>query len=314
MTALRIMLTGASGQIGGELRTRFLAMGDAVELFAPNRTQLDIAHARRLRDAIRDFRPALIINAAAWTAVAAAEEAPAAARAANAEAPAVMAEEARRSGIALIHYSTDYVFDGRASKPYTENSDPHPLNVYGATKRDGELAIEASGAAHWIFRTSWVYSLHGNNFMKTVIRLLQRQDRLSIVDDQIGAPTGAATIADICCGLLDSGGPDRIGATSGLYHLSAAGATSWHGYAVLIATELHRLGVPMKISSPADIVAVPSSAFPPPPARPLNSRLCCDKLSDTLQVTLAPWEKDVLCCLNDMVRRHDLAGGGHLPE
>lgn len=316
MKTMRILLTGASGQVGGEFLRRLRAMPSGIEVIAPPRAELDVSQPLSLRDAVRAAKPDLIIHPAAYTAVVKAESEPELARRINTEAPAVLAEEAARTGAALVHFSTDYVFDGRREGAYTEDLPTNPLNVYGATKRDGELAIAASGAAHWILRTSWVYNLVGNNFMKTAIRLAQQKEAYTIVGDQSGAPTWASTIAAVCCRMLAGadGGRDKVAATSGIYHLTAAGATSWHGYATLIARELMSRGVTLKLKDLAHITPVPTSSYPTPPERPLNSRLDCGKLERTFGIALPQWDEDALACLQQIISQHQLDQGRLLPD
>lgn len=316
MKSMRILLTGASGQVGGEFLRRLRAMPNRIEVIAPTRAELDVSQPLSLRTVVRDAKPDLIIHPAAYTAVVKAESEPELARRINAEAPAVLAEEAARLGAALVHFSTDYVFDGRRDGAYSEDLPTNPLNVYGATKRDGELAIAASGAAHWILRTSWVYNLHGNNFMKTAIRLAQQKETYTIVGDQFGAPTWASTIAAVCCRMLAGadGGKDKVSATSGIYHLTAAGATSWHGYASLIARELAARGVTLRLKGLEHITPVPTSTYPTPPERPLNSRLDCGKLERTFGITLPQWDEDALACLAQMIAHYGLAEGKLLPD
>ncbi|KAF1043698.1 MAG: dTDP-4-dehydrorhamnose reductase [Herbaspirillum frisingense] len=316
MKSMRILLTGASGQVGGEFLRRLRAMPNRIEVLAPARTELDVADPQALRDAVRAAKPDLIIHPAAYTAVVKAESEPELARRINTEAPAVLAEEAARLGAALVHFSTDYVFDGHHDGAYTEDMPTKPLNVYGASKREGELAIAASGAAHWILRTSWVYNLHGNNFMKTAIRLAQQKEAYTIVGDQFGAPTWASTIAAVCCRMLAGadGGKDKVRATSGIYHLTAAGATSWHGYASLIARELMERGVPVKLRGLEDITPVPTSSYPTPPERPLNSRLDCGKLERTFGLSLPQWDEEAVACLQQIIAHYQLDQGRLLPD
>lgn len=316
MKPMRILLTGATGQVGGEFLRRLQATAGGVEVIAPSRSELDVSQPLSLRATIRSAKPDLIINPAAYTAVVKAEAEPDLARCVNTEAPAVIAEEAAKLGAALIHFSTDYVFDGRREGAYTEDLPSNPLNVYGATKRDGELAIAASGAAHWILRTSWVYNLAGNNFMKTAIRLAQQKESYTIVGDQFGAPTWASTIAAVCCRMLEGpvSGRDQVAATSGIYHLTAAGATSWHGYASLIARELMARGALLKLKDLGHITPVPTSSYPTPPERPLNSRLDCGKLERTFGISLPQWETDARACLAQMITHYQLDQGRLLPD
>lgn len=316
MKSMRILLTGASGQVGGELLRRLRAMPNAIEVIAPTRAQLDIADPSALREAVRTAKPDLVIHPAAYTAVVKAEAEPALARRLNTEAPAVLAEEVHKLGAALIHFSTDYVFDGRHNGPYTEDMPTNPINVYGATKRDGELAIAATGAAHWILRTSWVYNLHGGNFMKTAVRLAQQKEAYTIVGDQFGAPTWASTIAAVCCRMLAGadGGKEKVAATSGTYHLTASGATSWHGYATLVATLLQQRGVQLRLQDLAHITPVPTSSYPTPPERPLNSRLDCSKLQQRFGLQLPQWDEDAQACLDQIVTHYGLDRGQLLPD
>ncbi|MBB5390103.1 MULTISPECIES: dTDP-4-dehydrorhamnose reductase [unclassified Herbaspirillum] len=316
MNAMRILLTGASGQVGGEFLRRLRAMPNRIEVIAPHRAQLDMADPQAIRQAVQAAKPDLIINPAAYTAVVKAESDSALTRAINAEAPGVLAEEAKKIGAAVLHFSTDYVFDGSHAGAYTEDMPTCPINVYGATKRDGELAIAATGAAHWILRTSWVYNLHGGNFMKTAIRLAQQKEAYTIVGDQFGAPTWASTIAAVCCRMLagEHGGRERVHATSGTYHLTAAGATSWHGYASLVARELMARGIPVKLKGLEQITPVPTSTYPTPPQRPLNSRLDCGKLERTFGITLPTWDEDALACLQQIIAHYGLDQGKLLPD
>ncbi len=316
MKSMRILLTGASGQVGGELLRRLRAMPARIEVIAPTHAQLDLADLAALRAAVRHAQPDLILHPAAYTAVVKAESEPQLARRLNAEAPAVLAEEAARLGAALVHFSTDYVFDGRYDGRYTEDMPTNPLNVYGATKREGELAIAASGGAHWILRTSWVYNLAGNNFMKTAIRLAQQKESYTIVGDQLGAPTWASTIAAVCCRMLagTDGGREKVAVTSGIYHLTAGGATSWHGYASLIARELMARGVTLKLKGLEQITPVPTSSYPTPPERPLNSRLDCSKLERSFGLTLPAWDEDALACLQQIIAHYQLDQGRLLPD
>ncbi|WP_343725609.1 dTDP-4-dehydrorhamnose reductase [Herbaspirillum huttiense] len=316
MKPMRILLTGSSGQVGSEFLRRLRAMPAGLDVIAPVRGQLDLTDADALRMAVRDARPDLIIHPAAYTAVVKAESEPELARRINTDAPALLAQEAARLGAALIHFSTDYVFDGQHPGAYTEDMPTHPLNVYGASKRDGELAIAASGAAHWILRTSWVYNRTGNNFMKTAIRLAQQKESYTIVGDQFGAPTWASTIAAVCCRMLagTDGGREKVAATSGIYHLTAQGATSWHRYAQLVARELMARGVPVRLKGLDQITPVPTSSYPTPPERPLNSRLDCSKLEQRFGITLPAWDEDATACLQQIIDHYQLDQGKLLPD
>jgi len=269
---LRILLTGANGQVGWELRRTLAPLG---ELEALGRAELDLRDAGRMREAVRASNADVIVNAAAYTAVDKAESEREAAFAVNATAPGVLAEEAKRSGALLVHYSTDYVFDGAKPAPYVEEDEPNPINAYGASKLAGERAIAASGCRYLILRTSWVYGPRGANFYLTMLRLARERPELRVVDDQVGAPTSSLAIARATAQLLRPG-------AHGLYHLSAAGRTSWCGFARAI---LARAG----IATP--VVAIRTEDYPAPAKRPRNSRLDCSRLRADFGVALAPWEE-----------------------
>ncbi|MCM2288720.1 MAG: dTDP-4-dehydrorhamnose reductase [Sulfuritalea sp.] len=285
---MKILLTGAAGQLGRELKRSLACIGDVV---ACDRRQLDLADADALCATVRTTAPTVIVNAAAYTAVDKAEAEPAAADAINAVAPGILAEEAKRLGALLIHYSTDYVFDGTKATAYTEDDSPAPLSAYGRSKLAGELAIAASGARHLIFRTSWVYGLHGANFMKTMLRLGRERDELRVVDDQIGAPTWTRHLADVTALVLA-----RKETPDGLYHLAAAGETSWHGYAEAIFAEAERNGLIAK--SPV-VHRIASADYPLPAARPANSRLDCARFRRDFNLSLPDWRIGLADCLAD---------------
>ena len=285
---MRILLTGCAGQLGRELKRSLCCLG---EVIACDRQEFDLADPDALRDALRDAAPTVIVNAAAHTAVDKAESEPELAMAINAIAPGVLAEEAKRLGALLIHYSTDYVFDGTKPAPYTEDDSPAPLSVYGRSKREGELAIAAADGRHLIFRTSWVYGLHGANFMKTMLRLGKERDELRVVGDQIGAPTWSRHLADVTALVLA-----RKDIPNGLYHLAAAGETSWHGYAEAIFYEAQRVGLMDK--SPV-VHRITSADYPLPAARPANSRLDCSRFRRDFDLTLPDWRTGLIDCLAD---------------
>jgi dTDP-4-dehydrorhamnose reductase len=289
---MKILLTGCGGQLGRELKRSLACLGEVV---ACNRRQLDLAQADALRAAVRAMAPAVIVNAAAYTAVDKAEAEPIAADAINAVGPGILAEEAKRLDALLIHYSTDYVFDGSRTTAYTEDDTPAPLSAYGRSKLGGEQAIVASGARHLIFRTSWVYGLHGANFMKTMLRLGREWDELRaplrVVGDQIGAPTWTRHLADATAQILA-----RRDAPGGLYHLAAAGETSWHGYAEAIFAEAQRAGLMDK--SPL-VNRITSADFPLPAARPANSRLNCSRCQSDFGLALPDWRTGLTDCLAD---------------
>lgn len=285
---MKILLTGATGQLGRELKRSLACLGEVV---ARDHGQLDLANPDALRDAVRAMAPMVIVNAAAYTAVDKAETESAAADAINEVAPGILAEEVKRSGALLIHYSTDYVFDGRKPSPYNETDTTAPLSAYGRSKRAGEQAIAAAGARHLILRTSWVYGLHGANFLKTMLRLGRERDELAVVGDQFGAPTWSRHLADVTALILA-----RREIPDGLYHLAAAGETSWHGYAEAIFAEAQRAGLLDK--SPL-VRRIASADFPLPAPRPVNSRLDCAKFRRDFELALPDWRVGLADCLAD---------------
>ena len=285
---MRILLTGATGQLGHEL-ARLLA---AHEVLAPSRLECDLSDAHSVREAVRAARPDLIINPAAYTAVDKAEQEPALARAINAVAPAVLADEARRRGVPLIHFSTDYVFSGDASVPYTETHPTNPINVYGHTKLEGEHAIEASGCVYLILRTSWVYSRHGRNFLLTIERLARERDRLTIVADQRGSPNWARELARATVALSEIG-RDELSAKAGIYHLSGKGETTWHGFAKAIVASV---GLEHRV----EVVPITTDAYPTPARRPAYSVLDTSRLADAFGITMPDWAVGLEACQMDV--------------
>jgi dTDP-4-dehydrorhamnose reductase len=285
---MKILLLGKHGQVSRELQASLQGQG---ELSVRGREQLDLALPDQIRQQVRELRPELIINAAAYTAVDQAESEPELAFAINAVAPGVLAEEAAALGAPLIHYSTDYVYDGSKSAPYIESDPTNPLGVYGQSKLAGERALQAVGGEYLILRTSWVYSLHGRNFLLTMQRLLQERDELKVVADQIGAPTWAGSIASTTAQLIQHWRDGQAGPW-GLYHLSAQGETSWFGFASAIAEQLRAAG-----QNTGQLLPIPSSAYPTPAQRPLNSRLDCSRLQHDWQVQLPDWRSALLECL-----------------
>ncbi len=282
----RVLVTGAGGQVGGELLRAF---EDRAQLFPFDRSALDLSSPRQIRARVREAAPDIIINAAAYTAVDRAESEPELARAINADAPGVLAEEAQRASALLVHYSTDYVFDGTKDGAWTEDDPTSPLNVYGATKLAGEDAIRKAGGRYLIFRTSWVYGPHGKNFVLTMLRLGRERDSLKIVDDQIGAPTSSIEIANatskITAGVL-SGQFGKAANWAGIYNMTCSGTVSWCGFARAIFSRAPQL---LDGKTPT-VSAIPSSEFPTPARRPLNSVLSSEKLGGRFGVQLAPWE------------------------
>lgn len=268
---MKILVTGRTGQVGYELMRSLQPLGEVIGM---DRSGMDLADLDQVRDVIRRVQPALIVNPAAYTAVDKAESEPELAMRINGAAPGVMAEEAVRLGAALVHYSTDYVFDGSKPGAYTESDTPCPINVYGRSKLAGEQAIAATGVAHLIFRTSWVYGARGKNFLLTMMRLAAERDELRIVADQHGAPTWSRTIADTTASILAQAGAsaDRDGwwrQQGGLYNLTAQGATTWHGFADALLDRAAKKPV---------LVPISAAEYPVPAARPANSRLSCEAL------------------------------------
>ena len=285
---MKILLLGQHGQVSQELQR---SLNGQAELTVLSREQLDLAQPELIRQHVQRLRPELIINAAAHTAVDQAESEPELAFTINATAPGILAELAAELGAPLIHYSTDYVFDGSHTEPYRESDATHPLSVYGRSKLAGEQAIQAVGGMHLILRTSWVYSQHGKNFLLTMQRLLQERESLSVVDDQIGAPTWAGTIAQATAQLIEQWRSGHAGPW-GVYHLTAQGETSWFGFASAIAEHLRSQG-----KSVATLQPIPSSAYPTPAQRPLNSRLDCSSLQQDWHVQLPDWQAALAQCL-----------------
>lgn len=286
--ALRILISGQHGQVSQALQHSLKGLG---ELIVPGRERLDLSQPESIRALVRDVKPDLIINAAAHTAVDQAESEPDLAFAINATSPGVLAEEAAALGIPYIHYSTDYVFDGSKDGAWTESDAPNPLGVYGRSKLAGEKAIEQAGGQYLILRTSWVYSLTGRNFLLTMQRLLQEREKLTVVADQIGAPTWAGTIAQSTRELIERWRDGKPGAW-GVYHLTNSGETSWFGFAQAIGQQLTKAGKPCATLEP-----IPSSAYPTPAVRPLNSRLDCTRLQREWGVNQPDWHDAMLECL-----------------
>lgn len=289
---MKILLTGCAGQLGRELKRSLACLGEVV---ACDRRQLDLTQTDSLRTTVREIMPTVIVNAAAYTAVDKAEAEPAVADTINTAAPGILAEEAKRLGALLIHYSSDYVFDGAKATAYTEDDAPTPLSAYGRSKLGGDRAIAAVGARHLIFRTSWIYGLHGTNFMKTMLRLGREWNELRaplrVVGDQFGAPTWTRHLADVT-GLILA----RRDAPTGLYHLAAAGETSWHGYAEAIFTEAQRTGLIDKLPL---VRRITSADYPLPAPRPSNSRLDCTRFRNDFGLALPDWRIGLADCLAD---------------
>lgn len=296
---MKILLTGKQGQVGFELQRALAPLGD---VYAVDYAECDLADAAAIRALVRSHNPDLIVNPAAYTAVDKAESEPDLAHAINAVAPGVFGEEAAKRGAWIVHYSTDYVFDGGKSGAYTEDDVTNPQSVYGRTKRDGEMALRRSGARHLIFRTSWVVGAHGGNFAKTILRLAGERDSLSVVADQYGVPTSAALLADVTAQLVRQ--QQREGTDTfpfGLYHLVAGGETTWCDYARLVVSEALAAGKPLKLS-PEAICAIPASEYPTAAKRPANSRLDTHKLRRTFGLELPDWESGVRHIFQQILR------------
>ena len=288
---MKILLLGKNGQVGWELQRALALLG---ELSAYDRKSADLERLDDLRALVKKVSPNVIVNAAAYTAVDKAESEPHRARVINSEAVAVLAEEASRSGAYLVHYSTDYVFDGHKSTPYLETDEPGPLSVYGSTKFEGERAIRDLHDRHFIFRTSWVYGLRGNNFAKTMLRLGKEREELKIVCDQSGAPTSAELLADATALVLSR--ISQHGETApefcGTYHLAASGHTTWHDYALYVLKLASEAGVPLK-TLPERVAPIRTEDYPLPAVRPKNSRLDASKFEATFNLTLPHWRYHV---------------------
>lgn len=299
----RILVTGRNGQVGFELLRSLAEQGEVV---ATGRNEMDLADPDSIRKAVRDIAPDLIVNAAAYTAVDQAESEPELALAVNGTAPGVLAEEAKRLGAVLIHYSTDYVFDGNKNAPYTEDDEPRPINVYGRTKLAGERAIQAANVPHLVLRTSWVYGARGKNFLLTILRLAKEREELSIVDDQVGAPTWSRAIAEATSKILRQLGYGRpsfkeaCARQSGIYNLTAAGQTSWYGFAAAILANAasQRPGESvLTLEHVPTLEPITTEQYPTPARRPRNSVLLHDKLQRTLGAVLPEWEISLRECM-----------------
>ncbi len=287
---MKILLTGKTGQVGYELERSLQGLG---EIIAVDRNQMDLSNLDQVRDVIRAVKPTLIINPAAYTAVDLAEKEPELAMRVNGHAPAVMAEEAKKLGATMIHYSTDYVFDGTKTTPYTEDDPTCPINVYGRTKLAGEHAIQAAGIPHLILRTSWVYGMRGKNFLLTVLRLAQEREELRIVADQHGSPTWCRTIADSTAHIVAQGGKtmhveDGWQGRSGLYHLTAQGQTTWYGFtqAILAHSSIEKKPI---------VIPITTQEYPLPANRPQHSVLSSARLIDAF-CNLPEWEHALRLC------------------
>ncbi|HXE07810.1 MAG TPA: dTDP-4-dehydrorhamnose reductase [Acidobacteriaceae bacterium] len=289
----RLLVTGASGQVGGALLRTLAPLG---EVIAPDRSQLDLAHADSIRRTMREVQPHWVVSAGAYTAVDKAESEPELARAINTVAPGVFGEEARKIGAAVVHFSTDYVFDGEKDAPYVETDATGPLNVYGRTKLEGERALAATGTAYLVFRTSWVYGATGKNFLLSIQRMARERDVLRIVNDQHGAPTWSQELARMTAHVMARLEPvagsleDAVGALSGVYHATGGGETTWFGFAQAIVAEGQKNRPDGRT---ARIEPIPTSEYPTPARRPKNSRLDCRKLERVFGCRMPEWQESL---------------------
>lgn len=296
---MKLLLLGKGGQVGWELQRSLAPLGELVALdFDSTDFHADFSRPEQLADTVRQVRPDVIVNAAAHTAVDKAESEPEFARKLNATSPGVVAQAAQEIGALMVHYSTDYVFDGSGSKPWKEDDATGPLSVYGSTKLEGEQLVARHCAKHLIFRTSWVYAARGGNFAKTMLRLAKERDKLTVIDDQFGAPTGAELLADITAHAIRATlqDPSKVG----LYHAIAGGETNWYDYARYVLELAQQAGVELK-AGPQQVEAVPTSAFPTPATRPHNSRLDTSKLQAAFGLVLPPWQNGVARMLREIL-------------
>ncbi|MCZ2406363.1 MAG: dTDP-4-dehydrorhamnose reductase [Burkholderiales bacterium] len=296
---MNILLLGKGGQVGWELQRSLAVLGQvtALDFDSPEHCG-DFANPEGVAATVRALQPDVIVNAAAHTAVDKAESEPEFARLLNATTPGLIAQEAARLGALLVHYSTDYVFDGSGTRPWVETDTPAPLSIYGATKWEGEQHIQQSGCRHLILRTSWVYAARGGNFAKTMLRLGQERERLTVIDDQWGAPTGADLLADVTAHAIRH--LQHRPQDGGLYHCVAGGETNWHSYAKYVLAQAGQASAAIKIKA-TEIAPVPTSAFPTPARRPHNSRLDTRKLQATFGLTLPHWQQGVARMLTEIL-------------
>lgn len=294
---MKLLLLGKGGQVGWELQRSLAPLGELVALdFDSTDFNADFSRPEQLAETVLKVRPDVIVNAAAHTAVDKAESEPEFARKLNATSPGVVAEAAQQIGALMVHYSTDYVFDGSGSKPWKEDDATGPLSIYGSTKLEGEQLVAKHCAKHLIFRTSWVYAARGGNFAKTMLRIAKERDKLTVIDDQFGAPTGAELLADITAHAIRATLQDP--SKAGLYHAVAGGVTTWHGYARFVIEQAKAAGVELK-AGPEAVEPVPTTAFPTPARRPHNSRLDTTKLQSTFGLVLPEWQSGVARMLRE---------------
>lgn len=300
---MKILLFGKNGQVGWELQRSLAPLGELVALDRAGAQGLggDLGDLDGLERTVRAVQPQVIVNAAAYTAVDRAETDTATARRINAEAPQVLARAAVQQGALLVHYSTDYVFDGSGERPWREDDATAPLSIYGQTKREGELAIQASGCPYLILRTSWVHAARGGNFARTMLRLATEREELKVIHDQVGAPTGADLLADVTAHAVRQLMRQAIPPEAwGIYHLTAAGSASWFDYACFVLAHAQARGRVLKVG-PQQVQAIASSDYPTPARRPLNSRLDGTRLQETFKLTLPPWQAGVARLLDEIL-------------
>ena len=289
---MKILLLGKNGQLGWELQRSLAILGEVVacDFDSPGDLRADFSEPESLAPLARRVRPDVIVNAAAHTAVDKAESEPELAERINAVGPGVLAREAAALGAAMVHYSTDYVYDGGGTEPRAETAAPGPLSVYGRTKLDGDELVRASGCRHVTLRTSWVYAARGSNFIRTMLRLAAERQELKVIDDQFGSPTGADLLADVTAIVLRQLLADP--AVAGTYHCVAAGQTTWHGFAQFVIDWARAHSLPVAVAADC-VLPVPTSAYPTPARRPHNSRLDTSKLRQTFNLVLPPWQQGV---------------------
>jgi dTDP-4-dehydrorhamnose reductase len=314
---LKIVVVGRTGQVASDLQAVLASIGSVV---CVGRPEFDLTDAACIRRTVRELRPDVLINAAAYTAVDQAESESDIAMKVNGEAPGMMAEEAKRLGALFITYSSDYVFDGANSTPYLESDEPNPLSVYGASKLAGDRAVEAVGGSYLIFRTSWVYSTTGKNFLKTIMKLAVEREELKIVDDQIGTPTWSRDIANATRQVIavvfgETGNSDlaaKLGHRRGIYNLTSAGSVSWCGFARAIVNEM--VGFGSLQDDLARIVAIPAIQYPLPARRPANSRLSNDKVKKEFGISLPLWRESLTCVMNQILEQQHYSASEMLRE
>ncbi len=299
---MKILLLGKNGQVGWELQRSLAPLGHVIALDRQGCLDLsgDLADLDAIAATVRALKPDIIVNAAAYTAVDKAESDAALAARINSEAPGILARQAAAIGAWLIHYSTDYVFDGSGESPWPEDAPTNPLSVYGRTKHNGEAAITASGARAIVLRTSWVYAARGQNFAKTMLQLAKERDALNVVADQFGAPTGAELIADVTAHIIRQiFSREDASQLAGIYHLAAAGETSWHGYAQFVLQHASSHGCSLKVSAD-QVGAIRTEDYPVPASRPRNSRLNLGKLEKAFNLKMPPWQQGVQRMLDEI--------------